>query len=352
MGTRELQSLKSLAHPKIVELKEVIRETNQQVYFVFEYMPDGNLYEFLKACTPRKSDTPGTKRPKLGHAKIQSLTKQVLQGLAYLHAKGFVHRDIKPENLLLRGDTIKLADFGLARDISSPEPFTDYVSTRWYRAPEVLLRAPQYGTPVDLFAVGCIIAELYSRIPLFPAESELELLDMMIKVLGVPNEETWPEGMRLASNQGFSFASLVDEQKGDEGKSSALETRVRMASSKTIQFMKELMQWEPERRPSANQALQSNYFSLATVVSPKPSTTAQLTDSADKKRSLKLVTASPGYFHSGGIASNNSWATPSPPPLAVKKYASGHKRPRRGELTDKFPVVYGTSYTQADWSFL
>jgi protein kinase len=109
---RELQSLKSLNHAHIVEIREAIRESTEEVYFVFEYMPDGNLYEFLKRCTPRPSDLPGTKRPQLGLAKIQSLTKQVIQGLAYLHARGFIHRDIKPENLLLRGDTIKIADFG------------------------------------------------------------------------------------------------------------------------------------------------------------------------------------------------------------------------------------------------
>lgn len=109
---RELQSLKSLNHAHIVEIREAIRESTEEVYFVFEYMPDGNLYEFLKHCTPRPSDLPGTKRPQLGLAKIQSLTKQVIQGLAYLHARGFIHRDIKPENLLLRGDTIKIADFG------------------------------------------------------------------------------------------------------------------------------------------------------------------------------------------------------------------------------------------------
>lgn len=352
VNMRELQSLKFLQHPQIVEMREAIRESNQNVYFVFEYMPDGNLYEFLKRCTPRKTDPPGTKRPKLGNSKILSLTKQVVQGLAYLHARGFVHRDIKPENLLLRGDTIKIADFGLARTVSSPEPFTDYVSTRWYRAPEVLLRQPQYGAPVDLFAVGCIIAELYSRLPLFPAESEPDLLDMMIKVLGVPDEETWPEGMRLATSMGFSFASIADEHHGTGEEPTPLETKIHMASSSAIEFMKELLEWNPELRPSANEALQNLYFSPACVTSPKPSSTAELSDSLVKKRSLKLVTASPGYFYSGESQANSSWGNLSPPPLAVEKHAIVSKRSRRGESTGIFPGDsgyngYGQPYTRA-----
>lgn len=337
---RELQSLMSLRHPQIVEMREAIRESNQNVYFVFEYMPDGNLYEYLKQSVPRESDPPSLVRPQLGHAKIQSLTKQIVQGLAYLHARGFVHRDIKPENLVIRGDTIKIADFGLARKVSSPEAFTEYVSTRWYRAPEVLLRAPEYGPPVDIFAVGCIVAELYSRLPLFPADSELDLLDMMMKVLGVPNEETWPEGLRLAERMGISFASLADEQHGTGEVMTPLETKVRAASVKAIQLIKELLQWNPEHRPSANVTLQNEYFLPATVAitTPKPSTAAQLTDSLVKKRSLKVVTASPGYFHRGDelqSQSSNSWA--SLPSVAVERHAVVRKRPRHETTQEHVP---------------
>ena len=97
---------------------------------------------------------------------------QILQGLAYMHKQGYFHRDMKPENLLCSGDTIKIADFGLAREIRSRPPFTDYVSTRWYRAPEVLLRSPIYSAPIDMFAMGAIMAELYTLRPLFPGSSE------------------------------------------------------------------------------------------------------------------------------------------------------------------------------------
>jgi serine/threonine protein kinase len=81
---------------------------------------------------------------------------------------------MKPENMLVLGDVIKIADFGLAREIRSRPPFTDYVSTRWYRAPELLLRSTQYNSPVDIFGLACIIAELYLLRPLFPGTSEVD----------------------------------------------------------------------------------------------------------------------------------------------------------------------------------
>lgn len=340
VGTRELQSLKSLQHPQIVQLFEVIRESNETVYFVFEYMPDGNLYEFLKKCTPRKSDPPGMQRPKLDHAKISSFTKQVIQGLAYLHARSFIHRDIKPENLLIRGNTIKIADFNLARAVSK-EPLTEYVSTRWYRAPEVCLRAPIYGTPIDMFAVGCIVAELYSRLPLFPANSEIDLVDRMVKILGMPNEQSWPEGIQLANKLGFSFASFADEHYGTGEEPTPLEVKVPTASSPAIAFMKQLLQWNPESRPSANQALQNPYFSPFTYVSPKPTTA---TSELVKKRSLNLVTATPGHFYAEGRddeSSTRTWEDLSPMPLSKPEMSNygaiSHKKPRYSE---SFAVGY------------
>ena len=91
-----------------------------------------------------------------------------------MHRAGFFHRDVKPENCLVSGDTLKLADFGLARETRSRPPYTDYVSTRWYRAPEVLLRSTAYSAPVDVFAAGAILAELFNLRPLFPGTSEAD----------------------------------------------------------------------------------------------------------------------------------------------------------------------------------
>ena len=101
--------------------------------------------------------------------------QQFLTGLAYLHERGYFHRDLKPENLLINNqNVVKLADFGLAREIRARPPFTEYVSTRWYRAPELLLCSPNYNSPIDIFAMGCILAEMYLLRPLAPGNSEAD----------------------------------------------------------------------------------------------------------------------------------------------------------------------------------
>ena len=114
---------------------------------------------------------------------IRRISFQIFSGLNFMHRQGYFHRDIKPENLLLMGpELVKIADFGLAREIRSKPPYTDYVSTRWYRAPEVLLRSTNYNAPIDLWACGAIIAELYMLRPLFPGSSEIDEIFKGLKI--------------------------------------------------------------------------------------------------------------------------------------------------------------------------
>lgn len=110
------------------------------------------------------------------------------QSLAHIHSNGFFHWDLKPENILLNDNfDVKLADFGLAWEIRSQPPFTDYVATWWYRAPEILLKSPSYNSPVDIFALGCIMAELYLLDPLFNGNSEIDQLNKIFKIMGTPS---------------------------------------------------------------------------------------------------------------------------------------------------------------------
>ncbi|EFN53549.1 hypothetical protein CHLNCDRAFT_25716, partial [Chlorella variabilis] len=235
---RGVRSLRKLHHPCIVQLKEVIRE-NDELFFVFEYM-DCNLYQMVK-----------DRDKYFAESRVRNWTYQILQGLAFMHKQGYFHRDMKPENLLVHRDTVKIADFGLAREIRSRPPYTDYVSTRWYRAPEVLLRSPHYGAPIDMFAVGAIMAELYTLRPLFPGSSEPDELHKICCVMGTPSAATWPEGLQLAQQMSFRFPQQAAQP---------LAKLVATASPEAVELMTAMCQWDPKRRPSAVQALQHPYF--------------------------------------------------------------------------------------------
>lgn len=231
--------MKKLSHANVVKLKEVIRE-NDILYFVFEYMQE-NLYQMVK---DRETHFP--------EITVKSILFQVMSGLAFMHRHGFFHRDLKPENILCSGpDVIKIADFGLAREIRSRPPYTDYVSTRWYRAPEVLLHSTRYSSAIDLWAVGCIMAELYTFRPLFPGSSEVDQLFKICSVLGTPEKNDWAEGYQLASVIQFQFPECPKVP---------LETLITRATPEGHQLMIDMLLWDPERRPSAQQSLKYQFF--------------------------------------------------------------------------------------------
>ncbi|XP_068565805.1 serine/threonine-protein kinase MAK isoform X2 [Cebidichthys violaceus] len=249
MNLREVKSLKKLNHANVVKLKEVIRE-NDHLYFVFEYMKE-NLYQLMK-----------DRRKLFPESVIRNISFQILQGLSFIHKHGFFHRDMKPENLLCMGpELVKIADFGLAREIRSKPPYTDYVSTRWYRAPEVLLRSSTYSSPIDLWAVGCIMAELYTLRPLFPGNSEVDEIFKVCQVLGTVKKTDWSEGHQLASAMNFRFPQCVPTH---------LKTLIPNASNEAIALMRDLLQWDPKKRPTAVQALRYPYFQVGQILGPRP----------------------------------------------------------------------------------
>ncbi|KAJ8374931.1 hypothetical protein SKAU_G00055110 [Synaphobranchus kaupii] len=248
MNLREVKSLKKLNHANVVKLKEVIRE-NDHLYFVFEYMKE-NLYQLMK----------DRENKMFSEHEIRNIMFQVLSGLAFVHKHGFFHRDMKPENLLCMGpELVKIADFGLAREIRSRPPYTDYVSTRWYRAPEVLLRSSAYSSPIDIWAVGCIMAELYSLRPLFPGNSEVDEIFKICQVLGTVKKTDWPEGYQLASAMSFRFPQCVPTN---------LKTLIPNVSDEAMTLMRDMLQWDPKKRPTAVQALKYPYFQVGQVLGP------------------------------------------------------------------------------------
>ncbi|KAF4662800.1 hypothetical protein FOZ61_002169 [Perkinsus olseni] len=259
MALREVRSLRKLTHPHIVKLREVIREADE-LHLVFEYL-EMNLYQLLK-----------NKENAFPEMQVRLYMYQTIMALDFMHKHGYFHRDLKPENLLVTRDLLKLADFGLAREIRSRPPFTDYVSTRWYRAPEVLLRNPSYNSPVDLWAAGGIMAELYTGRPLFPGSSESDEIYKICTVIGTPTSEMWPEGCRLASQIGYRFPQCA---------AAAMTDLVPPASEEGVNFMLAVLAWDPSRRLTARQCLSHPFFAdhtaalqrqIATAIASMPST--------------------------------------------------------------------------------
>ena len=194
---REVKSLINLKHENIVKLKEVNLE-KEKLFLVFEFM-DKNLYDLITVLIK--------KNRKLQESQIKFIIYQTLNGIAYMHRYGFFHRDMKPENLLVKGESVKIADFGLAREIRSLPPYTDYVSTRWYRAPECLLKASNYNSPIDIWAIGAIMTELYTLKPLFPGTSEKDQLFKICSIIGSPMN-LWADAINLGKKIEFKFPIL------------------------------------------------------------------------------------------------------------------------------------------------
>lgn len=239
---REVESLRKLNHLNIVKLKEVIRENNI-LYLIFEHMSQ-NLYQLLQEET------------KMSESMIRSLIFQVLQGLNYLHRNGYFHRDMKPENILIQSGVAKLADFGLAKFIRSKPPFTEYVSTRWYRPIEVTIGGGHYNSPIDIWAVGAIMAELYTGKPLFPGKNTMDQIVKICQICGSPDAETWPDGLRLASQHGFTFPKLKKQN---------LKDIIPNASEEALDLMDQLLHIDPSKRITATQALRHQYFKVGVI---------------------------------------------------------------------------------------
>ncbi|ORC87420.1 putative mitogen-activated protein kinase, putative,kinase [Trypanosoma theileri] len=173
---REIRVLKQLRHPNVISLLDVFRRDGK-LYLVFEYV-ENTILQLIEE-----------KRHGLPPEDVRRYTYQLLNGVDYCHAHNIIHRDVKPENILVSKEgLLKLCDFGFARQLSSKGKYTDYVATRWYRAPELLVGDVSYGKAVDVWAIGCIFSELSDGQPLFPGESDLDQLSLILRTCGpVPN---------------------------------------------------------------------------------------------------------------------------------------------------------------------
>jgi serine/threonine protein kinase len=178
---REIALLKELSHVNVVRLLDVYCSSAKLV-LVFEFL-DQDLKKYMKAL-----------KVPLPPATIKNLAFQLCRGVEFCHANRILHRDIKPQNLLVDNRLrLKIADFGLARAYSVPVPkYTHEVVTVWYRAPEILLGSAIYSVPVDLWSVGCVLAEMATGAPLFAGDSEIDTIFKIFQKLGTPTEADWP----------------------------------------------------------------------------------------------------------------------------------------------------------------
>ncbi|KAI9462389.1 Pkinase-domain-containing protein [Lactarius psammicola] len=242
---REINALMSCRHDNVVGIREVVvGETLTQVFIVMDFIE----HDLKTLLTLMPS-------PFL-QSEIKTLMLQLLSAVSHCHSNWILHRDLKTSNLLMNNrGTIKVADFGLARRYGDPVGvggMTQLVVTLWYRAPEILLGARTYSTAVDMWSVGCIFAELMLKEPLFQAKAEIELLSMIFKLLGSPTNDSWPEYSSLPLAKSITLPSPQPHQ---------FRQKFPFLTVAGIDLLSSLLTYDPERRISAEEALQHPYFS-------------------------------------------------------------------------------------------
>ncbi|KAK9702687.1 Protein kinase domain [Popillia japonica] len=254
---REILALRVLKFEYIVELLDVVPH-GMGLVLVMEYLPS-SLFNLLKDETYV-----------LNMAQIKCYSKMLLLGVNFMHENSIMHRDLKPANLLITDNgVLKIADLGLARIYvkgESNRQYTHQVATRWYRAPELLYGSRMYTPSVDLWAVGCIIAEMLTRKPLFPGETDIEQLAIVLHTLGTPTEDTWPGLQELPDYNKISFSTAagLDWKEILPG-----------VDDDIINFIKGFIEYDHSKRLGAKEALNHTYFSISPVASdlgdmPKP----------------------------------------------------------------------------------
>jgi cyclin-dependent kinase-like len=239
---REVKFLRALKHENIVELKEAFRRKGV-LYLVFEHV-DKSVMDLLEANLQGVSSE-----------TVRSLTFQLLKALEHCHRHNVIHRDIKPENLLISSsaESLRLCDFGCARQLKSDVEFTEYVATRWYRPPELLLSATDYGKSVDIWAVGCIMGELTDGVALFPGKSHVDMIFLIQKMMGPLTAKQMKRRMELSDFKGIQFPEVsqpVTLQKRYAGK----------MPDELLKLLCNLVVLDEDQRLSAKAALRSLCF--------------------------------------------------------------------------------------------
>ncbi|XP_052158389.1 mitogen-activated protein kinase 12 [Oryza glaberrima] len=257
---REIKLLRLLRHPDIVEIKHIMlppsRREFQDIYVVFELM-ESDLHQVIRA------------NDDLTPEHYQFFLYQLLRALKYIHAANVFHRDLKPKNILANSDCkLKICDFGLARASFNDAPsaifWTDYVATRWYRAPELCGSFFSKYTPaIDIWSIGCIFAELLTGRPLFPGKNVVHQLDIITDLLGTPSSETLS---RIRNEKARRYLSTMRKKHAVP-----FSQKFRNTDPLALRLLERLLAFDPKDRPSAEEALADPYFASLANVEREPS---------------------------------------------------------------------------------
>jgi mitogen-activated protein kinase 1/3/mitogen-activated protein kinase 6 len=250
---RELRILRHLQHENLIDIRHVflpgVKESFEDIYCVSELM-ETDLASILKSPQPISDD------------HCQFFLYQILRGLKYVHSAQVIHRDLKPRNILVNSNCdLKICDYGLARvhydesreDEFHVSPMTEYVCTRWYRAPEVLCSWTDYGKAIDIWSVGCIFAEMLQRKPLFPGKNTQHQLQLIISCLGSPERETLK---RIPNDKCKKFIESLPATGGR-----SLEEAANNASRDALDVLNRTLRFNPDRRVTVEQSLEHPYVS-------------------------------------------------------------------------------------------
>uniref|UniRef100_A0A8C5MX70 Cyclin-dependent kinase-like 2 n=1 Tax=Leptobrachium leishanense TaxID=445787 RepID=A0A8C5MX70_9ANUR len=241
IAMREIKLLKQLRHENLVNLLEVCKK-KKRWYLVFEFV-DRTVLDELEQF-PNGLD----------FNRVRKYLFQIIRGIGFCHNHNIIHRDIKPENILVsHSGIVKLCDFGFARTMAAPgEVYTDYVATRWYRAPELLVGDTKYGKAVDVWAIGCLVTEMLTGEPLFPGDSDIDQLYHIIKCQG----NLTPRLQELFhKNPLFAGVTLPEIKQGEP-----LERRYPKLAPLILDLAKNCLQIDPEKRPPCATLLQHELF--------------------------------------------------------------------------------------------
>eukprot|EP00245_Coleochaete_scutata_P009391 TRINITY_DN3079_c0_g1_i1.p1 TRINITY_DN3079_c0_g1~~TRINITY_DN3079_c0_g1_i1.p1 ORF type:complete len:381 (+),score=69.68 TRINITY_DN3079_c0_g1_i1:142-1284(+) len=251
---REIKLLRHIDHENVIAIRDVLRPPEKRdfndVYIVYELM-DTDLHQIIRSTQPLTED------------HCQYFLYQILRGLKYIHSARVLHRDLKPSNLLLNANCdLKLCDFGLARTTSETDFMTEYVVTRWYRAPELLLNCREYTAAIDVWSVGCIFMELLNRKPLFPGRDYVQQLKLITELIGSPEESDL--GFLHSDNAKRYVKSLPRCKRQDFTK------RFPSIDSLALDLTEHMLRFDPNQRITVDEALNHPYLASLHDINDEP----------------------------------------------------------------------------------